>query len=331
MEPVISIIVPVYNTEQYLKKCIDSILKQTFTNFEIIIVNDGSTDKSGSISDEYATKDNRVKVIHKRNGGLSSARNAGIKIAKGEFIGFVDGDDYIDVNMYYELYRLCRETESDISICKFEREIKGKLTNKIEAEFNKVMDNQEAMRQLFLGNLYRFSVCNKLFRKTCFDNILFPEGRIHEDLSTTYKLFSNSNKAVYTNYKGYVYVKRENSILTSKFNEKRLDAFIGWEEILSFMNQNYPKLSREFISCFAYSSVDNIFYILDQVENKEKRGSYLFIIQRLVRKYYKQILKNDSLSIRYKFILSLINYSFILLFCSNSSRKLLSRMRLKFQ
>jgi glycosyltransferase involved in cell wall biosynthesis len=322
MRPEISIIVPVYNVELYINKCLDSILNQTLTNIEIIVVNDGSTDNSGSICNEYAEKDNRVRIIHKTNGGLSSARNAGIKIARGEFLGFVDSDDYIDDNFYKRLYELCKETNSDISICKFAREINGILINEPEEEVNIEMDNIESMRQLFKGVLFRFSVCNKLFKKTCFENILFPEGRIHEDLSTTYKLFNNSSKAIYTNYKGYIYVNRENSILTSKFNKNRLDAFIGWDEILSFMEENYPQLSREFLSCFAYGAVDNTFKILNQVENKEQRVTYLNIIRQLVRKYYRNIIKNDALSLKYKFILLLLSYRLNLLLLYKNSTKL---------
>ncbi|MBO0958844.1 glycosyltransferase, partial [Neobacillus sp. MM2021_6] len=255
MKPEISIIVPVYNIEHYLRECVDSILSQTFTNFEVILVNDGSSDNSGDICKEYAKLDGRVKVINQINKGVSAARNAGIKIAQGAYIGFVDGDDYIDNKMYQELYSLCEESKSDISICKLGREINGKLINKSQDCFKKEMDNKEAMRELFKGVLYRFSLCNKLFRRKCFEDIHFPEGRIHEDLSTTYKLFANANKAVYTNNIGYIYVKRENSILTTRFNEKRLDAFKGWDEILEFMNESYPELSDEFISCFVYGCI----------------------------------------------------------------------------
>jgi glycosyltransferase involved in cell wall biosynthesis len=323
MEPSISIIIPVYNLEQYIKRCLDSILTQTFQDFEVIIVNDGSTDNSGSICDEYAQRDNRVRVIHMENGGLSAARNEGIKIAKGEFLGFVDSDDYIEKDMYKVLYTLCHDTNSDISICKFSREVNGKLISEQKEVSIVEMDNDEAMRQLFKGVLYRFSVCNKLFKKTCFEHIKFPEGRIHEDLATTYKVFANASKSVYTNYEGYVYVKRVESILTSKFNGKRLDAFIGWNEILSFMCRNYPHLSKEFISCFAYGCVDNIHYILNQVENRNLKEEYLSVIQQLVRKFYVKIMLNNALSLKYKITITLLECSPNLLVFSSKSKKLL--------
>lgn len=325
MKPAISIIVPVYNAEMYIGNCLDSILEQTFTNFEVIVVNDGSSDKTGYICDEYAQNDSRVKVIHKSYGGVSTARNAGINIAQGDFLGFVDGDDCIDKNMYSELYKLCMETNSDISICKLGRKIDGKLINEDKQEFLLEMDNVEAMRQLFKGVYYRFSLCDKLFNKTCFANIQLPEGRIHEDLSTTYKLFANCNKAVYSSYVGYIYIKRDNSILTSRFNQKRLEAFIAWDEILSFINEKYPQLFNEVVLCFVYWSVDNVFYILNQVENKEDKKRYLFSIQQYIKKYYKNIIKNTSLSLKYKYLIFLLSCNIDLLLISCYLKKLLSR------
>ncbi|NHC43501.1 glycosyltransferase [Bacillus sp. MM2020_1] len=320
MKTAISIIVPVYNTEPFLKKCLDSILSQTFKDFELIIINDGSTDKSGSICDEFALKDKRVKVIHKENGGLSSARNTGIRIAEGEFLGFVDSDDYLEKEMYKVLYTLCKKTNSDIAICKFSREVKGKLQKEPNNELILEMNHDDALRNLFKGVLYRFSVCNKLFKKACFDDIIFPEGRVHEDLSTTYKLFAKSNKAVYTSYPGYVYVKREESILTSKFNKKRLDAFLGWEEILSFMSDNYPNLTNEFLCCFAFGSIDNIHYILNQVENRGDKENYLKVIQSLVRKHFSKLLLNNSLSFKYKLTLALLIINTNLLVLSGKAK-----------
>ncbi|MFS0861498.1 glycosyltransferase [Fredinandcohnia sp. 179-A 10B2 NHS] len=313
MKPAISIIVPVYNLEEYLRDCIDSILDQTFTDFEVILVNDGSTDGSGKISDEYAIKDNRVRVIHKEYRGVSSARNAGINAAKGEYIGFIDGDDYIDPKMYSSLYEICTKMNSDISICKLGRVVNGTLINSGEKEFVIELNHLDSMNELFKGALYRFSLCNKLFKKSCFKNIQFPEGRIHEDLSTTYKLFANANKAVYTNYIGYMYVKRENSILTSTFNEKRLDAFLGWDEILRYMSQKYPQLSETVFTSFGYWCVDNVYYVLNQVVDKDERKKYLKMIQSCVRKYYGEIIRNESLSLMYKYLISLLNYNLRLL------------------
>lgn len=310
MKPAISIIVPVYNVESFLEECINSILVQSFKSLEVILVNDGSTDMSGKISDKFAQIDKRVKVIHKEYGGVSSARNIGVETAQGEFIGFVDSDDRIDKDMFKELYRLCRETVSDISICQLGREINGSLINKGQEPLILEMDHDEALRQLFKGNLFRFSLCNKLFKKNCFKNIQFPEGRIHEDLSTTYKLFANSKKAVFTNYIGYIYVKRENSILTSTFNKKRLDAFLGWDEILTFMRKAYSHLFDEIMTCYVYWAIDNVFYTLNQVRDRKERNLYLEKIQESIRKRYKYIIKAGSFPPLYRYYITLLFVNF---------------------
>lgn len=310
MKPRLSIIVPVHNLEKYLNHCIDSILNQTFTDFELILINDGSIDASASICEAYAQKDSRVRVIHQNYQGVSGARNAGVRAVRGEYVGFIDGDDYVKENMLEVLYGLAVRTKSDISICKLGREIEGKVINEDnDAIYSKEMDNLTAMRELFKGELYRFSLCNKLFKKSCFTGIRFPEGRIHEDLSTTYRLFARSEKAVFTNYTGYIYVKRQNSILTSRYSEKRLDALTGWKEILIFMKNQYPLLYKETVAGFGYWSVDNLYYVLNQVGNQTEKKKYLSSIQSGVRHYYRDLLQNRLLSVKYKSILSLLNYN----------------------
>lgn len=323
MNPAISIIVPVYNVEPYIRECVDSILNQTFTNIEIILVNDGSTDNSGLICDSYLEGHSNIKVIHKEHRGVSSSRNSGVAAAKGDYIGFVDGDDRIEPHMYMELYNLCVKTKSDISICKLGREINGKIINIDNQSFQKSLSHIEAMKELFIGHLYRFSLCNKLFNKTCFKDIQFPEGRIHEDLSTTYKLFANSNKAIYTNYLGYIYVKRSNSILTADFSKKRLEAFIGWDEILIYMNEKYPQLSNEYLSAFTYGCIDNMFYILNQIEKKEEQKELLKELNYFAKKYLTHIIKTDVVSVKYKCL--------VLLFVLNKSLLIFfNKMKIKF-
>ena len=323
MDPIISIIVPIYNVGKYLPRCIESILNQTFNNFELILVNDGSTDNSGVVCDDYAKKDTRIKIVHKSNGGVSSARNAGLYVAKGEYIGFVDPDDYIDKNMYEKLYRLCIDNNSDIAICRFNREINGKIQNKESTEEIIELNNMEAMNELFKGNLYRFSLCNKLFSKKCFNDVLFPEERIHEDLSTTYKLFDNSKKTVYINYCGYIYVRRENSILTSTYNEKRLQAFIAWDEIIEFIDKNYYEIIEQVIATFTYWCVDNILYILNQVNNSKKKNNYLNIIQKYTTKYYIYIKRNNILSRSYKLRIRIFNINYKLFILGRKIRKVI--------
>ncbi|GGH81647.1 glycosyltransferase involved in cell wall biosynthesis [Pullulanibacillus pueri] len=329
MKPAISIIVPVYNDGPYLRDCIDSILYQEFKNYEVILVNDGSTDDSKKICDTYAQLDPRIRVIHQEYAGVSSARNRGINIAKGEYIGFVDGDDRIDKSMYEILYNLAMTTKSDVSICQLGREINGKLINEEEKRYELELSNLEAMQELFKGNLYRYSLCNKLFHKKCFSKIKFPVGRIHEDLSTIYILLSRANKVVFTNYIGYIYVKRQNSILTTKYNNNRLDAFLGWEEILSFMRGSYPSIYNEVTSGFAYWIVDDVYYILNQVDEKGERNYLLNEIRRYLRNHFKEIKENDLLSLKYKSIITLLNMNYKVLLIINRIKALTKNSKSK--
>lgn len=305
--PKISIIVPVFNDDQYLGDCLDSILAQHFTDFELILVNDGSTDKTGDICDAYARRDKRIKVTHQLSSGVSAARNTGINLARGNYIGFVDGDDRVSKEMYLTLYNLCEETNSQISVCQLVREINGELMNEgMESHYTKVFSNDQAMEELFKGELYRFSLCNKLFARAYVKHIQFPEGRIHEDLSTTYLLFAQAEQVAYTNQIGYIYVKRNSSILTSIYNEKRLDSFIGWNEILVYINKNYRKLANVVYACFAYWCIDHINYNLFQVVDKQERLIYLKEIRSHLRKHYTKIIKSTCLSRKHKQLITLL-------------------------
>ncbi|MED1205207.1 glycosyltransferase family 2 protein [Heyndrickxia acidicola] len=329
MKPTISIIVPVFNVCRYLEDCIKSILNQSFTSFEIILVNDGSEDASGQICEKYKAIDKRVKVLHQKYGGVSVARNAGLDRAEGEYIGFVDGDDRIEKDMFHELYRLSVNTASDIAICGLKREQNGIVDNAPKEVIMKELSHEEAIRELFKGTLYRFSLCNKLFKKSCFKNVRFPNGHIHEDLATTYKLFANSKKAVFTSMKGYIYIKRPNSILTSNYNAKRLDAFFAWDEILPFIEKKYPALYGEAVSCFAYWAVDNIYYVLNQVREKKEIYYHLKQIQKCLRKYYRPIIKNPSLSMTYKNVITLFYFDYRLIIVSRQLKYFHNKIKRK--
>ncbi|WP_270568128.1 glycosyltransferase, partial [Clostridium beijerinckii] len=237
----LSIIVPIYNVERYLDKCIDSILNQSFKDFELILVDDGSPDKCGDICNSYSKLDRRIKVIHKQNGGLSSARNAGLDIAVGEYIAFVDSDDWINGDMYDTLYCIAKENNADIVQCRFK-----KVYNDIEeyVEISKkvnIIDKIEALTNLIAyGEMHVQSVVtwNKIYKRMLFDDIRFPQGKIHEDEFTTYKFFYKSKKIVLCDDELYYYRQVDNSIMNTKFNKKRLDYLDALEEMYNFFKQN---------------------------------------------------------------------------------------------
>lgn len=232
--PKLSIIVPVYKVEQYIYKCVDSILNQTFTDFELILVDDGSPDNCGKICDEYAKQDNRVRVIHKKNGGLSDARNAGIDIANGEIIGFVDSDDYIDCHMYQEMLDYMEKMALDI-VCADTYQVKGTQTKfKPRYSENKLFDKEQAICEILNGNLDN-AAWNKIYKRNIIGGIRYPKGRIYEDVATTYKFVYNADKVGYLKKPYYYYIKRKGSIISSGFNSKsRYDCFVGYKERLVF-------------------------------------------------------------------------------------------------
>lgn len=213
----ISIIIPVYNVQDYVEKCIKSVIKQTYENLEIIIVNDGSTDKSGEICKKYEKIDNRIKIIEKENGGVSSARNIGLKIAKGKYIGFVDPDDYIDKDMYELLYDNIKKYNADISICNFYLVRENNIFHRnLNTSDILVFNKKEALQNLIKNREISDHASNKLYKKELFCNIKYPENTVMEDIATTYLLIEKSKKIVYDKKEKYYYVNRKDSILNKR-------------------------------------------------------------------------------------------------------------------
>jgi len=236
----ISVIVPVYKVEKYLHKCLDSILNQTYKNLEIILVDDGSPDRCGEICDEYAKKDARVRVIHKQNGGVSDARNAGLEIAAGEYIGFVDGDDYIDENMYRAMYDAVKKDESDIAICGLlsvdenANEIKKNNLN-IPIE-DGCFDKEYIFKQFCINKYWHYvTVWNKLYKKELFSVIKFPVGKIHEDELVAHHIVGKCSRISCISKPLYFYVKRSDSITNKPFSEQRLDGAEAFLDRATYM------------------------------------------------------------------------------------------------
>ncbi|MBC5624031.1 glycosyltransferase [Clostridium sp. NSJ-49] len=228
----ISIIVPIYNVELYVERCIESILNQSLSDFDLILVDDGSTDKSGEICEGYAKKDSRIQVIHKKNGGLSSARNAGIEIAQGKYIAFVDGDDFIHKDMYKILYDKIIQNDSDIVICEFKKVYnKTDVIDTIENTKSIELNNIDALHMLYSDKGAEFTVAwNKIYKKELFDEVRYEEGKIHEDEFIAHKLLYKAQKITYVSKQLYNYIQREDSIINSKFNIKKLDAVYAFNE-----------------------------------------------------------------------------------------------------
>ena len=223
----ISVIVPVYNVQDELKRCIDSILKQTYTNFELLLINDGSTDNSLAICNQVANVDKRIKVYSKQNGGLSDARNFGLQYASGEYVAFIDGDDYVEVDYLKKLYSSISENEADVAVCGFQNvTVNGNLEQvvKFPSETKKmVISGHELLRLVFQDNGYTFVVAwNKLYAKTLFDKVQFEKGKLHEDEYINFPLFWNVSRVSIVNQPLYNYIQRPGSIMNSNFSEEKL-------------------------------------------------------------------------------------------------------------
>lgn len=237
-DELISIIVPIYNVEKFLTNCIESLIHQTYQNLEIILVDDGSTDKSKEISDEYAKKFNNVVVFHKRNGGLSDTRNYGITKANGKYICFVDSDDYVNKRYCEILYKNIKQTNADISTCAFLRVDDTYISKEADYRnedikiYEKDIDKQKNI--LYELNGDTVVAWNKLYRKEIWDEIHYPIGKLHEDEYIIHHILDKCGKIVYTNLKLYYYYQRDNSIMTSKYNEKKLDIIDALYDRLNF-------------------------------------------------------------------------------------------------
>lgn len=286
--PEVSVIVPIYNVELYLSRCIDSILAQTFTDFELILVDDGSPDKCGEICDKYAAQDKRIHVIHKENGGLSDARNAGIEWTLNNtsclWITFVDSDDWVHPEYLEILYKVCKDENVKVCACGYIR-VKGQSSEGITLVPPKktILSNED-----FFCNYPGISVisCAKLFHISLFINIRFPRGRIHEDEFTTYKLLFSCELIGYINYQLYFYFENDKSITRSKWTPKQMDYFEAVSQQIDFFETNhYPRALKNAIYWYAHTLCDQMETISDNKEYQKYYQKMQKMFQTFIKKY----------------------------------------------
>ena len=291
----ISVIVPVYNVEQYLEKCVESIINQTYKNLEIILVNDGSTDNSGKLCDELAKKDERIKVIHKENGGLSDARNRGIEEATAKVIGFIDSDDYIDKDMYKILFENLNKTGADLSMCGHYDVFNGVIPNQVENIEVKLLSSIQAINMVMEAKVMSVTAVNKLYKKDLFNDLKFEIGKIAEDAFIMIKLLDKCQTIVATNEKKYYYIHRESSITTQKFSLKFLNVIEAYEQNYKLIEQKYPELLSvaQMRMNWAY------FYVLDKLllDDNYKDIDLENKLINYLKKNKKNILSNTSFTV----------------------------------
>lgn len=323
---ILSIIIPVYNVKQYLESTLENVLNQKFRDFELILVDDGSTDGSGKICDRFADADNRVIVIHQKNAGVSAARNAGVASAKGEYIGFVDSDDLIEPAMFETLIDVALRNEAYVVQCRHNR-----LESVQEVEFTgqeRLIDGKTFVREIFThkGGEYTNQVAlwSKIYRKEMFENVHFPEGRTYEDEQETYKLCLFAKKIVMIPDEFYHYVKRENSIITGISAKKMLDKQYALMDRLNYLPKYIPELEEVCVKKFCNFSEHILCQLFDNNEydainsasknllsQKTEINKHLNIYQKIyyaclkVRFLRNFILKNQFMPIQ-KFISKII-------------------------
>lgn len=241
--PLISVIVPVYKVEAYLDRCVQSIVDQSYQNLEIILVDDGSPDNCPAMCDAWAEKDKRIKVIHKDNGGLSDARNAGLLVASGEYIGFVDSDDYISSEMYQLLYENLLANNSDVAACGVEMIFEdGSSSRLLTRSGSCVMESDAAMEAVVLESWLKQPVWYKLYKADLIRNLRFPVGKYHEDVFWTWRVISKAKKVSVFDTPCYFYVQRSGSIMSEKYSLRRIDAIDAKLERSKFLEIEFPQL-----------------------------------------------------------------------------------------
>lgn len=319
MQELISVITPVYNVEKYLCRCVDSIINQTYKNLEIILVDDGSTDNSGKICDEYAVKDLRIKVIHKENGGAAASRNCGLDVAKGKYIAFVDSDDYVEERFVESLHTLITDSNADIAQCSYCETYSDSANFLTSGTDVCIKSCQEMIDDLYCDGERHIATAvlwTKIYKREIFDELRLPEGIMYEDEAIMPQiLYSADRIAVSENDKLYAYFMSENSVMRTAFSEKKLDYITALEHRIKFykktgmerfINQDVMKLM---LKCLVFSQ---------QTDDKKLK-------KKLVKKshgYYKYVIRTKmTLKSKIKFTLYRIHPVFLKLTEKRDAKK----------
>ncbi len=310
----ISVIIPIYNAEEYLDSCIESIVNQTYKELEIILIDDGSADRSSEMCDEWAKKDSRIKVIHTENGGGARARNFGLDAATGDYIAFVDSDDIIHPEMYDILYNCIIGNNCDVAECSYSTEypLEEKTDNSLIAVYNK----EETVRENICGKHCQQLIWNKLYKREIVGDIRFTAGKLIDDEFFVYKVLGNSNKTAVINSKLYFYRQQENSVMHRKYSLKRLAAVEAKAERAEYIKDRFPKLYRDACIIAAGSCIYNGQMCLKNLSANDIKTAFEFLVP--IYKSYK---------IKYPDLNKMIFKHKIWYMIANISLKLCCRMR----
>ncbi len=315
-EPLISVIVPVYNVEKYIIRCIDSIINQTYRNLEIILIDDGSPDNCPQICDHYVELDNRVKVIHKKNGGLSSARNAGLDIIKGQYVTFVDSDDFLSYEYITKLYSLCKNNDCQIAQCSFEKgsESEFSITNEVikNTKYNYV--------EIFSQRSYKVTVWAKLYDSSLFLDVRFPIGKINEDEFVTYKVIYKADNIMLTDEILYYYYQSPDSIMRNNNEYIKLDFLDAYNERIQYFRE---EKSVQLVEISIKELCIQLMLCYIKCKGMKINTNNSSELLKKYKHYYSQITHSRCISAKEKMIL------FIFKLLPHSTAYLVNKLRLR--
>lgn len=299
----ISIVVPVYNVEEYIVECIESVLQQTYKNWELLLIDDGSTDDSGEICENYSQRDERIRVFHKQNGGQSTARNYGLDRIKGKYLIFLDSDDYWNKNALSELYAMVQKYDSKI-VC-----MGNRLYNDAQRKFCGeayvysepfVLSGEEAFSNMLIRNGLDSNPWGKLYESELWQDIRFPEGHIFEDIPVTYRILLKAPSVVNLGKPYCVYRIRSTSTTGENFSKKRIDYTKFSKDVYEFVKKYYPQYSKNGQIFYLNAVVEN-YLRLGRVRDKRDYLEYSDFIKKEIKKYFWNIIESNYFSSRMKF------------------------------
>lgn len=299
MNEKVSVVIPVYNIEKYIKKCIDTVVEQTYSNLEIILVDDGSTDKSGEICEQCAQKDFRIKVIHKENGGAADARNVGIKNTTGKWITFVDGDDYISKELIEQLMLITLKNNADVVITNLIKvnEFEERITIKNESNKEEELTSEQAIEEMLYQKKFDSGLPAKIFAKKLFEDIILPVGNLYEDIAILPSIFNKANKIVYSDFIGYMYFFRDTGTTRSDFKKEKMILIDVCLDIKRFVKNKYPKIEK----AAQYRLLNSAIHLLMQIDrNKKETQEIQNKLWQIIKKNRIPVLFNKKVRVKTK-------------------------------
>ena len=279
MKPKISVVLPIYNVKKYLETCVKAMTGQTYQNLEIILVDDGSPDGCPALCDELAKTDKRIRVLHKENGGLSDARNAGTQIATGEYITFVDSDDVVTETYVEYLYSLVEKYGCDMSLCTHTVVFEDGKKIPYGDGTDEMLDAKECLRRMLYHDVIDTSAWAKLYRTDMAREILYPKGKLFEDIGTTYRFFLASGKIACGYQSQYFYMQRQNSIVSGKFNPHKLDLLEMTDKMAEDVEKVYPDLAQAILRRRVYARFSTLNQMLDVDGYRKERDEIISFIK----------------------------------------------------